>query len=326
MAEGSLDSTGIDGKWIVVCSFVGAGFWAAAFLTSDGLGWVGVFPEWMLHVGTAIGLAGLLFLLERRFERSVSATKELIEGAEQRFEARSEALTSRVDELGEQFRSGLAARSDAQDSVIQALADDFSFSTVTAALETANDLAALAYGYPTVQASADPDELALEVRWFTGPYLGGREDRFDPTLTLLGRFGNTALVPARDFVVAVVWEPGMSAADASLALATELLTKGRWKSSDTLDWELAATELVRTLNVAVRSRRRTDGAWQLNGALLELVGVAWALSEAGIEHVIMASSSRRARSRRGASECSNGAPRHGNQKLRSGRIRTSGPG
>lgn len=274
-------------RWtvVVLCSVAGAIFWGGAFFTEAEYGWTGAFPDWMLHVGTAIGLAGVLFLLEQRFTRSVTAaTGQLVQAAEHRFESRAQELTTRLDQLDEEFRAGLAARADEQDAVLDDLEADVSFGTVTAALETANELRALAEGIATVQGSVDPDELAVEFRWFTTSWPPTREAEFRPQLTVAALVAADFYLRGARPVLQVSWQQGQSASDVGIALAEAIQRGGRWRSSGTLDWQETIRSLIRSLEVAIRSTRRDPGAWHLGGALIELVGDDWALSEAGIEH------------------------------------------
>lgn len=285
MTEGTSTVTRIRWRWVALCSGLGAVFWGGAFFVEARFGWSGAFPDWMLHVGTAIGLAGMLFLLEQRFSQTVTAaTGQLVQEAESRFESRAQALTARLDQLGEQFRAGLDARATAQDAVLQVLDDDVSFDTVTAALEAANDIGALADGFATVQGSVDPDELAVEFRWFTTSWPPRREGGFAPELTLAAQVEADFYIDGARPVMQVTWAPGQSAIDVGLALAGQLQQRGRWKSPGSLDWEQTIRNLRHTLDVAIRSQRRDSGAWYLGGPLIELIGNDWALSAAGIEH------------------------------------------
>ena len=282
MAERARPSTQIRWKWVVLCLVFGGVFWGGAFLTQAEFGWTGIFPDWMLHVGTAIGLAGVLFLLEQHFTTSVTAaTGKLVQEAEERVETKTRELSTRLDKLGEQFRSGLEARNVAQDAAIAALESDVSFDTVTRALEVANDIGALANGFATVQASVDPDELALEFRWWTTSWPPGRSDGFAPELSVQAEPDFST--PGDHYVIQVVWAPDQPASEVGIALAEQLQQRNRWKGPGTLDWQQTIQNLIRTLDVAIKSQRRTEGAWNLHGPLIELVGDNWALTDAGIE-------------------------------------------
>jgi hypothetical protein len=46
---------------------------------------------------------------------------------------------------------------------------------------------------------------------------------------------------------------------------------------------MALRNLQRSLDIAIRSRRKDDGDFLIHGALFELVGEEWAISEAGLE-------------------------------------------
>jgi hypothetical protein len=268
----------------VACTAVGLAFWGGAFVTAYGFGWSGALPGWMLDVGTAIGLAGLLFWLERRFSRSVIAVGQRVERAEERFEERAEQLSTRLDQLGAQFRDGVAAVERQQDDVLAELEQDVAFETVTRALEAANDLEVLAYDCATVQASPTPDALVVEFRWMRGPWPPSPDSMWEPTFTVTAvdrRVGTSDQKPS----VVVTWKREMSAAQVGVELEQPLRRPDSWNSPGLLDWELAMGNLVRTLRVAIESTRpEGPGTWRLHGPLLELVGEDWALTMAGIEH------------------------------------------
>lgn len=268
-------------RWVIGCFGIGLVCWGGAYFTEARYGWIGVSPELMLHIGTALGLAGFIFVLERRFSASVRVqTERLVQDVETRLEARTDALATRLDQLGEQYLSGLAQAASEQDQRIAALHDDVSFETVTAAIEATNDIRALAHGYPIVDASADPDGLALEFRWVQQfDQRGQSAVRFDIVARIEADSGMSGGRPH----VQVEWRPDQPARDVGVSLATRLQTANRWNGPETLAWDLAIENLMRTLSVATKATRHDPDGWALHGPVFELVGDGWALTEAGVE-------------------------------------------
>ncbi|MHB1526756.1 MAG: hypothetical protein ACYCZN_10840 [Candidatus Dormibacteria bacterium] len=264
-------------RWVIGCAVVGVLLWVGAYYTQARYGWTGVVPELMIDLGTACGLAGFLFILEQRFTTTVAAvTNKLVDAVETRFEAKTQQLATRLTQLGDEFRSGLASRDAQQDAKIAALEDDVSFDSVTEAIEVANDIGALAEGYPTVQASGSPDGLALEFKWLM-PSAG------QPHLSVIARIEADFDAWGPHPIIEVEWAPAQSASEIGVALATRLRQRDRWKGDSTLDWQLAVGNLQRTLLVAVKAQRHDADAWALHGPLFELVDDRWAITDAGVE-------------------------------------------
>lgn len=275
--------------------------------------WKGVTPSIVVNFGTALLLAGVLFLLERRFTSRVvragqRAVQEVAEQVEGRLKQRTDELSARVADLQTQVEQRMQARAEEQDRKIGALGDDVSYDTVTTALTEANQLRAIKRGQVTVQAAEDPDGVALIFKWDAhrtvydlGVLLQGYGDRTkagtcgDEPFGLPGR-GPCLEIEARieaDFefsggrpLIEVEWRPDDPPAAVADRLNQQLQREGRWHGPSTLDWTLALHNLQRSLKLAVASRRDGDGAgpWRLHGALHELVGEDWAITEAGIEH------------------------------------------
>lgn len=83
-------------------------------------------------------------------------------------------------------------------------------------------------------------------------------------------------------LIETTWKPGEAAEHVGLRLREKLASAGRWNSQGTLDWPTALKNLKWALNLAIRSRRR-DGTGWLDGALIELVVLEWAITDAGVE-------------------------------------------
>ncbi len=278
-------------RWGVVgsCWLAGATLLALALYVEDRWGWTGVVPAILVNAATAIGLAGVLFLLERQFVGAVGrvsqeAANRAAGAVERRLGERAAALETRLDELQEATKQRVQAAEAEQDQVLANL-ENVSFGTVTRALATANILKALLGGIARVHASDDPRGLKLECAWGREALEDGWEERRwgPPTLSITVVPGHEMDEELARSVVEVEWRPDQSPADVGKELVEAVRRVGLWQGPQTLQWAVAVRNLRRTIEVAVASRRRDGGAWWLKGAVYELVGDEWAITEGGLE-------------------------------------------
>lgn len=277
--------------WVLGCCGAGVLLNGIALWTEARWKWQGVLPSILVNVGTALLLAALLFFLEKQFTRRViSAGRATVEQAtrqfEQRLQDRTQALSTRIDELQAQVADRMRERAQQGDEKVAALAEDVSYETVTSAMTEANDLGALHWGRVAVCASSDLDGVALIFKW--GMELG--DPRFGlpvraPVLEIEARIEADLTAHGGRPVISTVWEPNEPLVDVADRLNKQLQRTGRWHGPETMDWSLAVENLVRSLGLAITSRRdgSSAGPWRLRGALYELVGGDWAITEAGIE-------------------------------------------
>ncbi len=275
-------------RWPVVlgCSLAGVLLNGIALWTESRWKWQGVSPSILVNVGTALLLAGLLFFLEKGFTRRViSANRASIEAAaqqvEQRLEARTQALSTRIDDLQAQVAGRMQQRAQQGDAKVAALADDINYDSITAALTEANDLGAIHWGRIAVRASTDLDGVVLIFKWG----LDLRAPARGPVLEIEARIEADLKRHGGRRIIAVEWGRGEPYVDVFDRLNRELQSLGRWHGPDTVNWSLAMENFRRSLDLAITSRRdgSAAGPWRLNGALYELVGDDWAVTEAGIE-------------------------------------------
>jgi hypothetical protein len=257
---------------------------AAAFVTEHYYSWKGAAVETLVSVGTAFLLAGVLFFLQRRFVAQVeeAVTKTAESAAEARVEDRVRQVDARIDELGERINEALAARRQRQDAAVQAL-DAPSYRTVATALAEANKLGALATGHIRVQGSRDRGELALDFSWGIdrgdGRFAQPQRTKLEVSAHIYADERGQGARP----VIETTWEPNDSAEQVGLRLRELLELRGRWRGGGTLDWSMALRNLQKSLDVAIRSRRRDGNSWMVEGALFELVDDEWAITDAGLE-------------------------------------------
>jgi hypothetical protein len=256
--------------WILACEAAGAAVIGLAFALEKWYQWTGVAPSTLVNVGTGLLLAGLLFLLERRFTARAEA---VVEAVDERIAQRTRKLETRLDDLQRRTDERIRQQGTRDDEAIEAL-DHVSFPAVTHALERVNRMHALATSVARVQASADPAGVRLGFAW------GSRtpdEDR--PALLVTADFSSRHGGARRN--PQIQWLPTQTAEEIGARLVDMLNHDDA--ADQKFDWPLAISNLHRTLRVAVDSKRRASGAWHLRGLLIELVGDDWAITQEGLE-------------------------------------------
>jgi hypothetical protein len=263
-------------RWaaVIVCVLLGSVLVGAAFVTEAALAWRGLTPAALLEFGAAFALAALLFFFQRNFVRTI---RRETRAAERRFEERATAIESRLDQLADATAARIDARYSEQDEAVRRLADNVTFDTVTAALEEANELHALAHSTALIQAARDPDGLRISFAW------GVRFENMKPPVEGLTIAAELDHLQSPRPVVEVTWTPYESAASVGARFTEDLQRAGLYEGPETFDWPFAIEQLQRTLRIAIAAKRASDPEWHLHGELLELVGDDWALTEAGIE-------------------------------------------
>jgi hypothetical protein len=269
--------TAVRWGWVTGCFAGGGALVGLAFLVEARWHWQGVSTSVLVQLGASLGLAGVLFLLERRFTRRVEraserAAKHAAEQVETRMQERTDRLAARLDELQSDVMKRVRRRAEEQDATIAALRDDVSYETVTTALTEANRLNAIHDGQVTVQASYNPDGLILTFSWVEDTDINS-ERSSGPHLDVDGAGVN------------VEWRPGEPGGEVGHRLVEELQRAGRWDGETTLDWGVTLRNLQASLDLAISSIRRDRYAWHLHGPLIELVSPTWVLTTAGVEHL-----------------------------------------
>jgi hypothetical protein len=277
-------------RWVIGCTAVGLALLTVALKGQTWWKWQGVAPGIVVNLGTAFLIAAVLFFMERRFTARVvqagkRAVAEAAEQVEERLEQQTEALSARIDDLQEQVDRRMQDRAQEQDRKIANLREVASFDTVTEAMTEANRFRAIVWGGVTVPASSDPDGIAVTFRWGfdrNKMLTDGPRPRLDIIVTIEADFDLPGLRP----YIATPWEPSETPAEVADRLIQALQLAGRWNGPGTLDWPLALRNLHRALELAVTSRRdgQAVGTWRLHGALYELIGEDWAITEAGVEN------------------------------------------
>jgi hypothetical protein len=259
------------------CFAGGAALIGCAFAVEATWGWQGVTVSVLSNLGVALALAGVLFLLERRFtvrvgEVTERAARRAAETVETRMQERTDQLAARLDEIQADVMQRMRQRTDEQDAKLAAIRENVSYETITTAMTEANRLVAIHEGSVTVPASRRLGGLALTFSW--------GEDCDINSLRLDGpHLGISA------GAVEVEWRRNDWAAEVGYRLVEELQRAGAWDGESALDWGLALRNLQRSLEIAISSRRRDRHRWHLSGPLIEMATPTWALTTAGVEHL-----------------------------------------
>lgn len=230
----------------------------------------------LINLGTAFMLAAVLLLIEKwlvervQFVAAQSASAAVNERADE-FTKTTDALSVRVDALQRALENRLSQQDADRYATLAAVAQDASLDSVTAALEEANDVGALATGSITVSASADVDGPRIMVRW--------APDRVDdeeevPQLALWLPDVDQVAQPLR-------WDPDKDAVAVMVELTKSLRRAGHASLAKKLSPDLFFMHLSSALSEAVRVRTQTDNHW-FEGAMYEWLSDGWAITEAGL--------------------------------------------
>ena len=269
---------------MIGCGIVGALLIISAFALQHFWKWEGVSLETLVSVGAAVLLAGVLFFLERRFLTEVCdvATTAAKVAADARIDEHTRDVAARLDELDERMSALLGERERRQDESVRGL-DVPTAESVANALAEANRLGAIKFGHVTVQASRDLYELGLEFSWGADAGDGRSGIPARKVLMVTGHVYSDERSRSPNPAILLEWQLNEPTEQVGLRLREQLENRGRWQSDGTLDWPSALRNLQKSLDLAIRSRRRDGSDGLLHGALFELVGDDWAITDAGLE-------------------------------------------
>lgn len=278
------DDRRLNWLWIIGCIIVGAVLVGLAFYAQDHWRWKGISLSTLVTFGAAFALAGVLFLVERRFTKVVRSSVQRVEQAETAFEERATALEKRLADLTAATEARVQARAAEQDAAVQGFVEDVSFASVTRLLGSANEMNAIDRGMVTVQGGPSPEGIWLSFAWGYDADRSHRVgDQLTPKLEVRVRFGDSRLASDRsEPFIELLWQPDEPADAFGARIVGEIQKRGLWRAGE-LDMSLAFENLRRSIDTALKSQRDEPAAWKLHGALIELIGTEWALTAAGVE-------------------------------------------
>jgi hypothetical protein len=247
--------------WIVGCLLGGSALVSASFALEAWWNWQGVTPSVLVNVGTSLGLAGLLFLLERRFtahliEANATAVRSAVQSA-------TEDFATRLDQLRADMEQRSADVSDRRAEVLRRLDEAVSFERLTRAFTEANTAGSILGGSVTVPGGAASGEVRVTFSWGAGT---GREPRL---VIDAGDDANTAQT--------MEWPESASAAAVGQALHDRLRRAAPDRESPVLDWISTLDHLRMALRMALRPGNAP------RGRVTELLDSRWVITDAGLE-------------------------------------------
>ncbi|MDR6989121.1 hypothetical protein J2Y66_003636 [Paenarthrobacter nitroguajacolicus] len=275
--------------WIGLCTFAG--------LTAVFLGWQLILPNpdqnaqptfWsgvLINVGTSTLLAGILFLLERRFvkdtrEVAVAAAQAAATQVVEQTSGANTQLSSRISDLEERLNSQLAQQDKSRDEALDALKLDVSYRSVFSNLKTAYEQRAITRQGLTVPAGPElssPRVSFVYLPTFYNEDHDGQDEHLKVRYVAEQR-SNELGTP----VVEEMWHVDEDPTDVFHRLMERMVRAGRGGDKNRLRIADAFRNLAIVLKEAIAARRG-DESWQSGGSVVELISDGWVLTENGVE-------------------------------------------
>jgi hypothetical protein len=261
---------------------VGTALTIASIILSITYDWQGIWPQVMLAWGTTIALSGILFGIQEAFVRKVNRhVEQQVNQAAANLEDRIGKRITRLEDVAGETDAVRNARYASEDQVITDLREDTSYQSVANALGQAAAFKAISNGDRQgrnsfrVRAGSPLDSLRLSLK-----------RKYDPAGT-----SSDSLAPYRvlvwspwkaDISVDVDWDAGMTVAVMFDSLRQQFNEKRLNVGEKEFDVDFTVKELVRSLDVSIKSRRGQDFR-RLQAPIVEVVDDQWAFTEAGLE-------------------------------------------
>lgn len=268
------------GGFVVVAGGVVTGLWTS---------WDDVWSSVFIEIGAGIALVALIVFFEDKIVHRQTAAVE--ERVEQRAEARQRALEDRIEEvatsvsnLNDRVEQARRTRFEAQDEAVRTIQENPTAANVAQALGIAADLYAIEEPL-VVQASGDRYGTRVIVRQHLGPL--DYPDIVDLDISFPGDIGP---VHSKGFIhpggtkhADATWAGDASPEFAIVALEEQLQRRNRYESG-LLDAEVFFSNLIKTLDMAIQSRRRVgDHVVPLRGSVIEMYSDECFITTKGIE-------------------------------------------
>lgn len=245
-------------------------------------GWPQITTGTLTNIGAAVVIAFVLFVIERRFTRSIRRTVTTATRAA--VEQETQAFSDRIQSLEDQVAMRRAETASAQNAVVNALADDLTYETVQDALEEAHRVGGARsrvtvrgsrqFRYPLVA-------FAYEFRSATPSYWGSAETgpkQVFVSVVVEPREGSWGTA-----VIEALWEEGTSAADLVADLDEQLRRREYRAEAKVLDIVFAAAEISRGISLTIADQQAPLGEERLSGGLVELIDDSWVITTAGVQ-------------------------------------------
>lgn len=165
------DSESFNWGWVLGTVGVGGTLIALGIVGDLDWGWKPVITGTLTSVGATFLLAFVIFIMERRFTRTVTQRVEVTTRSVVQEETR--ALTKRLGDLEADLQQGRESARKAHDQYVDAITEEVSYETLSAALQEADRVGAILGGL-TVSGSPTSPSILTTFSWATRPLVGGK--------------------------------------------------------------------------------------------------------------------------------------------------------
>lgn len=271
---------------------VTAGFLAtaASFFAEDWIGLWGINWIWIeaeevpivqsifTNLGTGFISAAALFRLEPYLKRVVKKeareeARAVADDATSGIGERVQALQDELERIRQKAEEGIRT----QDEAVATVNRNMSYEAVLKLMSEAVDAGAVLDGQISIQATPNLGEFVVTLACHEPPrnrieLLPEEQQR---------RLRLRAQTLAGEAIE--TWHQGEAFSDVAHRLHVALSRQGAWGLSKSVPWFSAWNELKNGLSLALRSRRRDEGATHLQGSLGEVIVEGWYITDAGLE-------------------------------------------
>ena len=271
--------------WVLGTVGVGGALISLGIVGDLEWGWVPIITGTLTSVGATFLLAFVIFIMERRFTRTV--TRRVEESARSIVREETRALTSRLGDLEADLKQRREATRTTQDQYVDAISEDISYEALSAALQEANRVGAIRDSL-TVAGSPTTTSTVTTFSWATrhltrGDGLvidDGTVHHLNVRVELQQRPGEVALPwYERD------WEQGEGPVEVAEALDERIRNGGRLTEAKTFDFVFAVRNLQAGLRLALDDQYAPPGAERLLGQLREVLQDGWVVTTEGIQNL-----------------------------------------
>ncbi len=248
-------------------------------------GWEPIISGTLTSVGATFLLAFVIFIMERRFTRTV--TRRVEESTRSIVREETRVLTNRLGDLEADLKQRREETRTTQGQYVDALTEDLSYEALSAALQEADRVGAIRNGL-TVAGSPTTASTVTTFSWATrhltrgdGLILDdGTVHHLNVRVVLQQRPGEIAL-PWYDRD----WEQGEGPVEVAEALDERLRNSGRLTEAKTFDFVFAVRNLQAGLRLALDDQHASPGAERLRGQLREVLQNGWVVTTEGVQNL-----------------------------------------
>lgn len=234
----------------------------------------------LINIGTTLMLAAILILVDKWLVRVEQVAEhratEMVDNQTRELRSQTADLATRVEALQDALDGRLAQKEAERTDKFAAVAQDVSFDTVTAALESANDVGALATGSIVVPAGSGFDAPRVYISWAPRPesdFHEAGEESESLFLLVVDGGGQTSVV--------VDWTEDKPAIEVLEEVVHGLDRTGNAPLARAFSSDTFFRNIARALADATRIRTDSSGSG-FTGATHEWLAEGWVVSDKGL--------------------------------------------